>query len=249
MIMMTRATINEGETVEFMVYRFDPAHDKRYYYVIYEVPYHRGMTVLDGLLYIIEELDPSLSLRFSCRFKICGSCAVMVNGVQRLGCGVQVSDVGRRVRVDPLAHFVVLKDLVVDIDPFLEKMEEVMPYLEPKQIESELRVPMDEFERYRSPSDCIWCGACASACPIMSTEPYYLGPAALTQLYRFNVDSRENEEVKPLRLIIADSGASGVWRCHQVFACTSVCPKNIDPGAAIAELKRMILKARLGHRL
>lgn len=249
MIVVTRAVINEGETVEFMVYRFDPTQDKRYYYMIYEVPYRRGMTVLDGLLYIQEELDPSLSLRFSCRFKICGSCAMMVNGVQRLACGVQVSDVGRKVRVEPLTHFMVLKDLVVDMDPFLEKMEEVMPYLEPKQNNSEISVAPEEFEAYRSPSDCIWCGACASACPIMGTEPYYLGPAALTQLYRFNVDSREKEEVKPLRLIIADSGASGVWRCHQVFACTSVCPKNIDPGTAITKLKRMILKARLGNRL
>ena len=241
--------IGEGETVEFMVYRFNPAHDRRHYYVIYEVPYRRGMTVLDGLLYVHEELDPSLSLRFSCRFKICGSCAMMVNGVQALACGAQVSGIGRRVRVDPLAHFVVLKDLVVDMDPFLEQMEAVMPYLEPRSTGSEVRVPPAELEKYSSPSDCIWCGACSSACPIAATEPYYLGPAALTQLYRFTVDSREKEEVKPLRLIVADSGASGVWRCHQVFACASVCPKRINPGAAIAELKRMIVKARLSHTL
>src|SRR4030065_1548426 len=94
------------------------------------------MTVLDGLLYVHEELDPSLSLRFSCRFKICGSCAMMVNGVQALACGAQVLGIGRRVKVDPLAHFVVLKDLVVDMDPFLEQMEAAMPYLEPRATRS-----------------------------------------------------------------------------------------------------------------
>ncbi len=242
---MASRKLADGELVEFMVYRFDPSRDEEAYYVIYEVPYRQGMTVLDGLIHIQRELDPTLSLRYSCRFKICGSCAMMIDGAQRLACGTQVSALGRRIRVEPLAHFGVLKDLVVDMEPFLEQMGAVMPYLNPNPGVEEPRVDPSEFERYRSPSDCIWCAACISACPISGTEPYYLGPAALAQLYRFEADTREGESLKPLRLILADSSASGVWRCHQVFACAEVCPTNINPGRHIAELKRMIIRARL----
>lgn len=239
--------LRDGETVEFYVHRFDPKKDRRFYYIVYEVPYLRGMTVLDGLLYVLEDMDLTLSLRYSCRFKICGSCAMLVNGKQRLACGTQVSVIGRRVRVDPLPHFRVLKDLVVDMDPFLEKMEEAMPYLEPKIGTGSIRVAPAELDLYSSSSDCIWCGACSSACPIYATEPYYMGPAALTQLYRFAVDSREAVETKPLRTVICDSEAAGAWRCHQVFACKSVCPKSIDPGRHIAELKRLIIMSRVSH--
>ncbi|HDM92835.1 MAG TPA: succinate dehydrogenase/fumarate reductase iron-sulfur subunit [Candidatus Korarchaeota archaeon] len=242
---MAPKALKEGEIVKFTVFRFDPSKDKAPYYVEYEVPYRPGMTVLDGLLYILEELDPTLSFRYSCRSKICGSCAMMINGVQRLACETQISELGKRIKVEPLAHFAIIRDLVVDMEPFLRQMEAIMPYLYPKEHSSEPRVDPKEFEKYKSPSDCIWCGACVSACPVASTDPLFLGPAALTQLYRFAVDSREREDVKPLRLLIADSEASGVWRCHQVYACAEVCPKHIKPGSVIAELKRMTLKARL----
>ena len=235
----------EGDKIEFMVFRFDPSRDREARFVIYEVPYSPGMTVLDGLLHVQKVLDPTLSLRYSCRFKICGSCAVYVDGVQTLACETQVSSLGRRVRVEPLPHFGILKDLVVDIDPFLEQMESAMPYLHPDPGNEEPRVDPEEHERYRSPSSCIWCAACTSACPIAATEPFFMGPAPLAQVYRFAVDSRELEGVRPLRLVRADSSASGVWRCHQVFACAEVCPKEINPGRHIAELKRMILRQRL----
>jgi succinate dehydrogenase/fumarate reductase iron-sulfur protein len=234
---------DEKTFIDFMVYRFDPARDNDPYYIIYEVPYRRGMTVLDGLLYIIEELDPTLSVRYNCRFKICGSCAMMVDGVQKLACGAQVK--GKKVRVDPLSHFKVIKDLVVDIEPFLEKMESVLPYLTPRENTEKNRILPEEFEKYNSPSDCILCGACTSACPIAATEPYYVGPASLNQLYRFTVDSREREGYKDLRLILGDNGKNGVWRCHQAFACKNVCPKNINPGKSIAQLKRMIIRSRI----
>lgn len=230
--------------VEFQVYRYNPEEDATPYYIIYEVPSRKGMTVLDGLVWIIEELDPSLSIRYNCRFKACGSCAVVINGVQRLACETQISNM-KKVKVDPLHHFRVIKDLVVDMEPFLRKMETVMPYLFPSVESDQTLVSPQEFELYRSASDCIWCGSCTSSCPIAATQPYYLGPAALNQLYRFTVDSREEPGYKELRLILGDSGKSGVWRCHQVFACNSVCPKDIDPGNSIAHLKRMIIRARM----
>jgi succinate dehydrogenase / fumarate reductase iron-sulfur subunit len=233
------------DVVEFMVYRFDCTRDHEAYFVLYDVPVRSGMTVLDGLLYIQSELDPTLSMRHSCRFKICGSCAVMVNGVQKLACGMQVSSLGRKIRVEPLPHFQVIKDLVVNIEPFLEQMEAAMPFLHPDPDVMEPCVLPEEFLKYRSPSSCIWCGACSSACPIAATEPFYIGPAPLAQVYRFVVDSREIKEASRLRLVRADDSASGVWRCHQVFACSEVCPKDIDPGRHIAELKRMILRSRL----
>ena len=247
--MTTGVRLNEAENVEFMIYRFDSDKDKRYYYVIYEVPFHVGMTVLDGLLYVVEELDPTLSLRYSCRFKVCGSCAMMINGLQRLACETQVSSLGKHVKVEPLAHFRVIKDLIVDIEPFLEKMGAVKPWVHPVTWVEPPRVKPAELMRYLSPSDCIWCGACMSACPIVGTEPYFLGPAPLAQLFRFNVDNRELVEEKYRRLLVADSDLSGVWRCHQVFACTTVCPKKIDPGRHIAELKRMVLNNRLKGKI
>jgi succinate dehydrogenase / fumarate reductase iron-sulfur subunit len=240
--------VAERDAVEFMVYRLDPAKDQKAHYVVYDVPVRPGMTVLDGLIHIQREIDPTLSVRYSCRFKICGSCAVLVDGVQMLACETQVSSLGRRVRVDPLPHFEVIKDLVVDIEPFLEQMEAAMPYIHPDPDVEEPRVDPEEFQKYRSPSSCIWCGACSSACPITATEPYYMGPAPLAQVYRFVVDSRELEEAKRLRLIRADSSTSGVWRCHQIFACAEVCPKDINPGRHIAELKRLILRSRLMGR-
>ena len=240
--------VAERDAVEFMVYRLDPAKDRKAYYVVYDVPVRPGMTVLDGLIHIQRELDPTLSVRYSCRFKICGSCAVLVNGTQMLACETQISSLGPRVKVEPLPHFEVLKDLVVDIEPFLEQMEAAMPFIHPDPDVEEPRVDPKEFQKYRSPSSCIWCGACSSACPITATEPYYMGPAPLAQIYRFVVDSRELEEANRLRLIGADSSTSGVWRCHQVFACAEVCPKDINPGRHIAQLKRLILKSRLRGR-
>ncbi len=240
--------VAERDAVEFMVYRLDPSRDREAHYVVYDVPVRPGMTVLDGLIHIQRELDPTLSVRYSCRFKICGSCAVLVDGVQMLACETQVSSLGRRVRVEPLPHFEVIKDLVVDIEPFLEQIEAAMPFIHPDPDVEEPRVDPEEFQKYRSPSSCIWCGACSSACPITATEPYYMGPAPLAQIYRFVVDSRELEEARRLRLIRADSSASGVWRCHQVFACAEVCPKDINPGRHIAELKRLILRSRLRGR-
>lgn len=240
--------IERGD-VEFMVFRFDSTRDREVYFVLYDVPVRPGMTVLDGLLYIQSELDPALSFRHSCRFKICGSCAVLVDGVQKLACGTQVSSLGQRIKVEPLPHFEVIKDLVVDIEPFLEQMEAMLPFVHPKPDIEEPLVSLKEFQKYKSPSRCIWCGACSSACPIVATEPYYIGPAPLAQAYRFVVDSRESEEARGLRLERGDSSASGVWRCHQVFACTEVCPKEINPGRHIAELKRMILRSRLRSRI
>jgi len=238
------------ERVKFRVFRFDPESDEAPYYVEYDVPYRPGMTVLDGLLYILEELDGSLAFRYSCRSKICGSCAMTINGRERLACETQVKELGRLIRVEPLPNLPVIRDLVVDIDPFLRKMEAVMPYLVPREEgASEIRVSPEEFRRYRSPSDCIWCAACYAACPAAFSNPYFLGPAALTQLYRFYVDSREDESVKPIRLVIADDDSAGVWRCHQAYACAEVCPKHIRPGDLIAELKRAIFKARLSGRI
>jgi succinate dehydrogenase / fumarate reductase iron-sulfur subunit len=240
--------VAERAAVEFMVYRLDPTKDRKAYFVIYDVPRRPGMTVLDGLIHIQRKLDPTLSVRYSCRFKICGSCAVLVDGAQMLACETQVSSLGPRVRVEPLPHFEVLKDLVVDIEPFLEQMEAAMPFIHPDPEVEEPRVDPKEFQKYMSPSGCIWCGACSSSCPIAATEPYFMGPAALAQVYRFVVDSRELEEARRLRLVRADSSASGVWRCHQVFTCAKVCPKDINPGRHIAQLKRLILKSRLRGR-
>ncbi|MBQ04196.1 succinate dehydrogenase [Candidatus Bathyarchaeota archaeon] len=237
--------VAKRDEVEFIIYRLDPTKDQEAYFVDYKVPVRPGMTVLDCLIHIQRELDPTLSVRYSCRFKICGSCAMLVDGVQMLACETQVSSLGSRIRVEPLPHFEVIKDLVVDIDPFLEQIEAAMPFIHPDPEVEAPRVDPEEFRKYRSPSGCIWCGACSSSCPIAASEPYFLGPAALAQIYRFVVDSRDLEETRRLRLARADSSASGVWRCHHAFTCAEVCPKDINPGQHIAQLRRLILRSRL----
>lgn len=205
------------------------------------------MTVLDGLFYILENLDPSLAFRFSCRGAVCGSCAMLINGAYNLACQSQIAWLGKEVTVSPLPHMPLIKDLVVDMTGFYEKIERVMPYLvartpppEKEYIQSiEQRHQIDEVV------DCIWCGSCYSACPVTWTNREYLGPAALTKAYRFIADSRDEARAERLDLV---SGEDGVWRCHNIFNCVEACPKKINQNKAIGKLRRWTLARRLKWR-
>jgi len=237
----------DGPTRTLKVFRYDPEvegkRDPRFDEFV--VPFRAGMTVLDALIYARDHYDSSLTFRHSCRQAICGSDAMFVNGRQRLCCKTQVADLDDPVRVEPLPHQEVVKDLVVDMEHFYDQMEAVEPYFQGEDLPegTEQRQSRANREKIKMSTRCIWCGACTSSCNIASDENY-LGPAAINQAYRFAMDDREGESTKERRLEIIEQ-ENGVWRCQTQFSCTEVCPKDIPLTEHIQELKREAVKSNL----
>lgn len=208
----------------------------------YQVPVERGMTVLDCLQFIREEIDPTLAYRSSCRMAICGSCAMMIQGRPRLACQTQALELGDRVEVGPLPNYRVVKDLVVDLSGLFEKHRALMPYiLRPEEPIGELLQSPEELERYLQFAYCTKCGACLSACPTAATDPSFLGPQALAQAYRWTVDTRDGGGMQRLQRAVAPEG---LFRCHFAGACSEACPKGVDPALALQRLKRLALEVR-----
>jgi succinate dehydrogenase / fumarate reductase iron-sulfur subunit len=221
------------------VFRFDPEKDSNPHFDEFTVPrFKKGLTVLESLYYVQEKLDGSLAFRASCREGICGSCAMHINGKYRLACETQVADLkSDSISIRPLGHLKVLRDLVVDMEPFFAKYKYIKPYLMPGNAAPEHERYQTEGEHARLiPSmDCILCACCHSSCTVTEMDPEYLGPASFVWADRFVVDSRDNSIEERMRLV---SQIHGVWRCHTIFSCQEVCPKDIDPTGAIADLKR-----------
>lgn len=235
--------------ITFKVFRFDPDADSQPRFDTYAVPrFKKGLTVLESLFYIQEHLDGSLAFRASCREGICGSCAMHINGKYRLACETQVADLGSdTITVQPLGHLQVLRDLVVDMEPFFAKYKYIKPFLMPGSPPPERERPQTEGEHAKLlPSiDCILCACCHASCTVTGTDPEYLGPAALLCADRFVRDSRDNAEEERFRLV---DQVHGIWRCHTIFSCQEVCPKDLDPTGAIADLKRKAIKRKLFGR-
>jgi len=224
----------------FKIFRFNSETDKAPYYQTYSVDVKEGMTILDVLNEIKWKQDGSLTYRRSCRHGICGSCAMTIDGLNRLACETQVKTLGQKtIEIEPLRHFTVIKDLAVDMEPFFEKLKAVKPYFI-------AGTPPTDKERYQSIEDrkkvdgsyeCIYCGACTSSCPSFWADEEFLGPAALLKAYRFEVDSRDEGSRERLPTI---DHRHGLWRCHTIFNCT-ICPKSLNPTMAIGELKKKVL--------
>ncbi|MFC4249322.1 succinate dehydrogenase/fumarate reductase iron-sulfur subunit [Natribaculum luteum] len=240
----------EGETVHLKVFRYDPevADKQEPRFDDFHVPFEKGMTVLDAVMYARDHFDSSLTFRHSCRQAVCGSDAFFVNGKQRLGCKTQISELSQPVRVEPLPHQEVVKDLVVDMDHFYEQMHAVEPYFQSEDLPQgeleEQRQSRENREKIKMSSRCIWCGACMSSCNIAAGDNQYLGPAAINKAYKFAMDDREEDEIKEHRLRILEQ-EHGVWRCQTQFSCTEVCPKDIPLTEHIQELKREAVKKNL----
>jgi succinate dehydrogenase / fumarate reductase iron-sulfur subunit len=242
------------ETVEIKVFRFDPevAGKEEPRFDTFHVPFFKGMTVLDALIYARDHYDSSLTFRHSCRQAICGSDALFVNGTQRLGCKTQIADLedhlNSTIRIEPLPHAEVVKDLVVDMEHFYDQMEAVEPFFDADELPDgdleEQRQDRENREKIKMSTRCIWCGACMSSCNIAAGDNEYLGPAAINKAYRFAMDEREGENRKQQRLNIIEQ-EHGVWRCQTQFSCTEVCPKDIPLTDHIQELKREAVKNNL----
>ncbi|ERH02118.1 MAG: succinate dehydrogenase and fumarate reductase iron-sulfur protein [Halonotius sp. J07HN6] len=238
------------DTREIRVFRYDPEIEGKQEprFDTFHVPFTRGMTVLDAVIYARDNFDPSLTFRHSCRQAVCGSDAFFVNGEQRLGCKTQISDLEEPIRIEPLPHQDVVKDLVVDMDHFYEEMEAVDPYFDPDETPDgeleEQRQSRANREKVKMSTRCIWCGACFSSCNIAAGDNEYLGPAALNKAYRFAMDEREGDGKTQERLETIEQD-HGVWRCQTQFSCTNVCPKDIPLTEHIQELKREAVKNNL----
>lgn len=239
-----------GETVQLKVFRYDPEVEGKKHprFDDFHVSFSRGMTVLDALIYARDHYDSSLTFRHSCRQAICGSDALFINGQQRLGCQTQIADLDAPVRVEPLPHQDVVKDLVVDMEDFYEQMESVEPYFQPDELPrdklEEQRQSRENREKIKMSTRCIWCASCVSSCNIAAGDNKYLGPAAIVKGYRFYMDEREGEEIAKRRLNILQQ-EHGVWRCQTQFSCTTVCPKDIPITEEIQEMKREAVKRNL----
>jgi succinate dehydrogenase / fumarate reductase iron-sulfur subunit len=227
----------------FRIYRFDPASGGRPRVDSYELDLAScGPMVLDALLKIKNEIDPTLSLRRSCREGICGSCAMNIDGVNTLACTKACDDVrGSTVSIYPLPHMHVIKDLVTDLTNFYAQYAAVKPWLQtrtPPPPDRERLQSKEDQQQIDRPSACILCACCSTACPsYWWNSERYLGPAALLAAYRWIVDSRDeatgerlDELEDPFRL----------YRCHTIMNCTEACPKDLNPARAIGAIKRML---------
>jgi succinate dehydrogenase / fumarate reductase iron-sulfur subunit len=195
--------------------------------------------VLDLLNRVKWEQDGSLAYRRSCAHGICGSDAMRVNGVNRLACKVLVRDVGVKITVEPLMGMSVIKDLVVDMEPFFEQYRSVLPYLindEPPPATE--RVQSQEARaRFDDTTKCILCAACTTSCPSYWASGEYVGPAAIVQAHRFIFDSRDRGAAGRLEIL---NDRMGVWRCHDIYNCTDACPRDIEVTKALGEVKMAI---------
>ncbi len=220
------------------VFRYD-GDDAPHRFQEYEVPYHEHWVVLDALNWIKDEIDGTLTYRWSCRMGVCGSCGMMVNGVPKLTCAAFLKEyLPGPVRVEPLTYFTVERDLVIDMERFLAKLQSVTPWIvreEERTIEEgEYLQSPNELASFKQYSMCINCMLCYAACPVAGAEEDFIGPAAMALAQRYNLDSRDQGEHLRADALASDEGS---WGCTFVGECTEVCPKNVDPAGAIQRAK------------
>jgi fumarate reductase iron-sulfur subunit len=228
-----------AEQIALEVTRFSPERDKTPTVQSFDVPLRKEWVVLDALNYIKDKVDGSLSFRWSCRMGVCGSCGMMVNGEPKLTCATFLTDYAPGpVRVEPLKNFPVMRDLIVEITDFLEKLSKVKPWIirrkEKPVSEGEYLQTPEELDTFKQFSMCINCLLCYAACPVYGLDPLFAGPAALALAQRYNMDSRDEGKNERLDIL---SQHDGIWGCTFVGECTEVCPKHVDPAGAIQQYK------------
>ncbi len=218
----------------------------------YDVPHHANQTVLDVVTWVQRHLEPSLAYRFACRVGMCGSCAMTVNGRPRWTCRTHVSRVARggRLKIAPLGNLPVIRDLVTDMAPFFEKWQRAEGRFAPTLTRHDPPAAVRPESRARQAADagieCINCGVCTAACDVVRWNPDYLGPAALNRAWTLVNDTRDGAHGARLKAVAGDAGCHN---CHSHQSCAEHCPKDLNPTAAIAGLKRMTLMALLMGQL
>jgi fumarate reductase iron-sulfur subunit len=231
----------ETRTITVEVLRYQPDKAEAPYLEKFDVPFTDDMSVLQGLQYIKDQFDGSLTFRWSCRMAICGSCGVMIDGVPSLGCKTFMRDYyPKGFRVEALAHFPIERDLVVDATDFIEKLPRIEPWIEPTEEKKKtlaqgeyLQTPqqLEQFEQF---SHCINCMLCYAACPQYGLNQEFLGPGLTALAHRYMADSRDGEHAGRDELL---HSTEGVWNCTAVGYCSEVCPKHVDPANAVNQNK------------
>ncbi|NCC21160.1 MAG: succinate dehydrogenase iron-sulfur subunit [Alphaproteobacteria bacterium] len=234
----------------FRIYRFDPEDGNNPRLDEYEIDLSKcGPMVLDAVIYIKDNIDPTLTFRRSCREGICGSCAMNIDGTNTLACTKSIEDVKGDIKITPLPHMPVVKDLVGDLTQFYAQYGSIEPWLKTES-------PAPSRERLQSPEDadtlngadghgpaaCILCACCSTACPSYWWNPdRFLGPAALLSAWRWIADSRDEATGERLDQL---EDPFKLYRCHTIMNCTNTCPKGLNPAKAIAEIKKLMVERR-----
>lgn len=230
-----------ADKITLEIARYSPETDAKPHFQSYEVPVSKEWVVLDALNYIKDNVDGSLTYRWSCRMGICGSCGMMVNGEPRLTCATFLSAYAHnanKVRVEPLRYFPVVRDLVTELTDFLSKLKRVKPWLirqfEQPLSQGEFLQTPEQLDAYKQYSMCINCTLCYAACPVVGLDPIFVGPAAIALAQRYNKDNRDQGSDERMAIL---AHPEGVWGCTFVGECTRVCPKHVDPARAIQQYK------------
>jgi len=226
--------------------RYNPEVDVKPHFKEYTVEAEGNDRVLDALNMIKWNQDGTLTYRRSCAHGICGSDAMRINGRNRLACKVLMQELGKKITIEPLIGFKVIKDMVVDMEPFFNSYKSIKPYLITGDAPSsgERRQSPEDRERFDDTTKCILCASCTTACPITWTNEQFVGPAAIVNAHRFIFDSRDTGAGERLRIL---NQQSGVWRCRTVFNCTDACPRGIEVTRAIEEVKRSLLIEQVAY--
>ena len=228
------------------IFRYNPEKDQRGNYVTYKVEAEPTDRILDVLEYIKGKTDGALSFRRSCAHGVCGSDAMRINGRNRLACKVLVRDVGADITIEPLLGMKVVKDLIVDMEPFFDNYKKMKPYLIndsplPENGRERLQSP-EQRARFDEATKCILCAACTTSCPSFWASDQYFGPAAFVAAHRFVFDSRDEGASQRL-MVLAET--DGTVRCHTAYNCTEACPREIQITKAIGELKMAMMTGSL----
>ncbi|MGK5630753.1 succinate dehydrogenase iron-sulfur subunit [Streptomyces sp. URMC 123] len=239
------ATASPYITVTFRIRRFDPEVSAEAAWEDFELEIDPKERVLDGLHKIKWDMDGSLTFRRSCAHGICGSDAMRINGRNRLACKTLIKDINpeKPITIEAIKGLTVLKDLVVDMDPFFQAYRDVMPFLVTKGNEPtrERLQSAEDRERFDDTTKCILCAACTTSCPVFWNDGQYFGPAAIVNAHRFIFDSRDEAGEQRLEIL---NDRDGVWRCRTTFNCTDACPRGIEVTKAIQEVKRALITRR-----
>ena len=224
------------------IYRWDRSDDQNPRIDTFWVDYNEaGPMILDSLNYIKNELDSSLTFRKSCREGICGSCSMNINGTNTLACLKPLEKNNKTLKIFPLPHMHVIKDLVADLTEFYDQYKSIKPWLRPviKDKKKEMLQSPDDRKKLDGLYECVLCACCSTSCPsYWWNSEKFLGPAILLQAYRFIVDSRDRDKKERLEML---NDAFKLYRCHTIMNCTKTCPKNLNPAKAIASIKKLQL--------
>ena len=236
-----------SDSIILRISRFNSETDSVPTFAEFKVPVQKWTTVLEAILFVKQNLDHSVAVRYSCRQASCGSCGMQINGKPSLACYTKISELNSNVvTVEPMHNFPIIRDLAVDSKQMFETHKKMKPYI--VREDSELTPGTKEFlqtpedvEKYLQFSYCIKCGLCNSSCPTMATDTSFIGPQGLAQSYRYVADNRDDGKKERLKII---DQSHGIWRCHFSGSCSHVCPKGVDPAMAIQLLRGYLLGFR-----